>query len=322
MALERIGDLDLGRVAGAAERALRAVRLRHRHEEVVESQQRALDRFTRREVTVAVVRRGARRPGAAPPPPRATRVRRRPTGSGVPSAGPRGWRCPSGRRSPSGTWRTGPRSTPPQPWRRRRRCRVRLPARRRIALVADLGLQVVHERDDRPDVRIGQRRRDHLRAGPAVLDDRQHQLAGLVVEREFRAQQVGPAELAAACIDAVTGTARPGKEASASLDELRVTLRPLLRGEPPTALAARTGRPESVPAGSRAAGWPGGGGPPCPSITGGCGGGCAGACCGPSLVARTVTERATPSAAAATHDHPALMCASLPVPGQGCAGLT
>ena len=50
------------------------------------------------------------------------------------------------------------------------------------------------------------------------------------------------------------------------------------------------------------------------------GGGCAGACCGPSLVARTVTERATPSAAAATHADPALICASLPVPGQGLRG--
>ncbi len=63
-----------------------------------------------------------------------------------------------------------------------------------------------------------------------------HELAGLVVEHELRAEEVGAAELTAAGVGAVAGAAGPAKMPTAALDHLGVALRTLLRREPASSL--------------------------------------------------------------------------------------
>ena len=65
----------------------------------------------------------------------------------------------------------------------------------------------------------------------AVLDDRHDQLAVLIVEHHLRAQQVGPADVAAAKVAAMARAAVDLVQGLAAGDRLLIGQRALLRGE-------------------------------------------------------------------------------------------
>ena len=95
---------------------------------------------------------------------------------------------------------------------------------------------------DRADVLFGQRHGRHpaaVRRRAAVLDDRPHQLALEVAQDELRPQQVGPAEIAAAQVDAVAGAAVDAVNRLAAGDQLGIAGRALQRRVEPLAAGLR-----------------------------------------------------------------------------------
>ena len=249
--------------------------------------------FARRSSPSTVTsRRFGRRPGAAPrprpPPPPATQRFCSSIGSATRVASPA--RSPVGRMAG-----------------RALRLEVRLAGRGvadddvehdgrpggRRALPARRRLHAVHVGGDRLDVGFGQsrQRRHHRHAGVLPAAERMTgpiELAVLVVQRELRAEQVGPAHVAAAQVHAVTGAAVDAVERLAARDERGVAGRRCCAGNVP----GPRPRPWAAPAPAAPAPWPAGGG-----VWVGAGGGAwgGGACCAPSRTAKLASSTRPPA---------------------------
>ena len=210
---QRVADLDLRHVAAPAERRLHAVGRRQQHEKSSIRSSRPSIFWPFGCVTTTVTcRRFGGAPGAPDHRGRGRRHRPRPPRDSEAARDRRpGWRVPADRPSANGTSSSSPGSTPaPAAASPTRMFGRLLGARRRRALSAHRRLHGVDVRGDGLDVvgRERQRRHDrHARILTAAGDDRTDELAVQIVQRELRAQQVRAADVAAAQIDAVTGTA-------------------------------------------------------------------------------------------------------------------
>ena len=163
----------------------------------------------------------------------------RPSGSAAPSAPRFASRCPADRPSASGTSCTSPRSTPVPPSHRRPGCSARRSAPgggdalplasspRRLWMYSAIAF-----------TSSGGSGSGGITGMPGfmppVLDDRQDQLAVLIVEHELRAEQVRTADVAAAQIGAVAG---------AAVDAVEPLPRAITAGSPGGALLRGKRRP-------------------------------------------------------------------------------
>ena len=113
--------------------------------------------------------------------------------------------------------------------------------RRRAALPTHRCGDAVDVLGDRLDVLLGQRQRRHRRHArvlTAGLDERHDQLAVLIVEDQLRAQQVGPADVAAAKVAAMARPAVDLVQGLAARDRRGIGERALLRRERRTSATA------------------------------------------------------------------------------------